>query len=202
MTGDPITRELTRRRFLGAGALTLTQALALTRAAAAAVPRSAPALVPTDAAVRASIAAYVDTIVPGPAGGGDSAPGAIEAGALDVVYDPAYGANAVLPWLHEDLQLSAQQMLGRAFALDVPYADRERVVVERMKSTGRYGAQGDAPSILFYAGVAIIAYVAYYGTARSTTGPQYIGFPTTSDGYRHHSYRVRFAGMTKDGNPR
>lgn len=206
MSRDAIQHELTRRGFLaaaGAGAVTLAQAQALTQAAAAALrPRAAgAALIPSEAAVRTTVAAYVDTIIPGPAGGADPDPGGIEAGALDVVYDPAYGANVVLPILHEDLQLASLGMLGREFDLTVPYRDRERVVVERLKSTGRYGAEG-TPFILLYAGVAIIAYVAYYGTARSTKGPEYIGFPTSSNGYRRHSYGVRFRGMTKDGNPR
>jgi hypothetical protein len=53
-----------------------------------------------------------------------------------------------------------------------------------------------------YAAPAVVIYIAYYGTARSNLGVQYIGFPPHSDGYwPDHSYRVSFRGMTPDGNP-
>lgn len=198
-----IERELTRRGFLAAGgaaAVTLAQAASMTQAAAAVV--RLPSVVPSERAVRATIAAYVDTIVPGPAGGADDAPGGLEAGVLDVVYDPGYGANVVLPVLHADLQLAAVRMFGRPFGLALPYARRERIVVDRLRWPGRRGLlRGQAPLLMLYAGVAVISYVAYYGTARSDLGPEYIGFPASSSGYPDHSFGVSFATATDDGNP-
>jgi hypothetical protein len=148
------------------------------------------------------MAAFADTIVPGPAGGADGHPGAIEAGALDEVYDPFYGLAETFPTLHTDVQLTTVRVLGRpaSFDLSLPYADRERVVLERMTATG---AGGDNLASLLYGAPAVVIYIAYYGTARSHLGPKYIGFPPASNGYwPHHSYRVRFRGMTRDGNPR
>jgi hypothetical protein len=54
-----------------------------------------------------------------------------------------------------------------------------------------------------YVGIATLVYLSYYGTARSRLGPRTINFPPQSDGYwPEHSYRVRFRGMTRDGNPK
>ncbi len=159
-------------------------------------------LAPDDPAVKRTLTAYADTIVPGPAGGADSNPGAVEAGAVDELYAPFYGTAATYPFLHNDIQLATARVLGRPvrFDLDLPYADRERVVLDRIVA-GPNGGQNTA--YLIYQGVAIIVYIAYYGTARSELGPQYIQFPPRSDGYfPRHSYRVRFRGMTRRGNPR
>lgn len=145
--------------------------------------------------------AYADTIVPGPAGGADTAPGAIEAGAVDEIYDPFYGAAAAYPLLHEDIQLATPRILGRAasFDLSLPYPDRERVLRDRIMPLNQGGSD---PFELLYAAVAILVYVSYYGTARSDLGVRYIGLPPHSNGYYpHHSYHVRFRGMTVDGNP-
>jgi hypothetical protein len=159
-------------------------------------------LSPDDPAVRATMAAYADTIVPGPAGGADGQPGAVEAGAVEELYEPFYGASGTYPFLHQDIQLATSRVLGRParFDLDLAYAERERVVLDRIVATGD---GGDNIAYLIYQGAAIIVYVAYYGTARSELGPQYIKFPPESNGYYpRHSYRVRFRGMTKRGNPR
>jgi hypothetical protein len=49
----------------------------------------------------------------------------------------------------------------------------------------------------------ILTYLAYYGQTASDAGLKVIGLPPHSDGYwPHHTYRLRFRGMTADGNPR
>jgi hypothetical protein len=204
-TPSPIERELTRRGLLvgaGAGALGVSAlAQAVGWLAGAEEAGAQVALAPDDPAVRATMAALADTIVPGPAGGADAQPGALEAGALDELYDPFYGASGAYPLLHQDVQQATPRVLGRSarFDLALPYADRERVVLDRITAGG---SGGNSTLYLIYQGAAIIVYVAYMGTARSAVGPHYIGFPPASDGYwPGHSYRVRFRGMTKDGNP-
>jgi hypothetical protein len=145
--------------------------------------------------------AYADTIVPGSAGGADPAPGAIEAGVVDEIYDPVYNAAGAYPFLHEDIQLATPRALGRlaSFDLSLPYPDRERVVRDRIVPPNQGGANS---SYLLYAATAILVYIAYYGTARSEEGVRYIGLPPHSNGYYpHHSYGICFAGMTRDGNP-
>ncbi|MEX2197004.1 MAG: DUF5987 family protein [Thermoleophilaceae bacterium] len=194
----PLERELTRRGLLaGAGAA----AFALSGMARAAQALELPPLLPDARSVRATMAAFADTIVPGPAGGADPDPGAIEAGALEEIYEPFYGVSPVFPLLHEDLQLATPRVLGRltAFDLELPYDDRERVVIDRITATGDGGLD---PLYVLYIGTATLVYLSYYGTARSDLGPRYIGFPPESDGYfPDHSHRVAFEGMTEDGNP-
>jgi hypothetical protein len=159
-------------------------------------------LSPSDPEVRKTMAAFADTIVPGPAGRADPHPGAIEAKVIDEMYDPFYGAVNTFSYIHNDIQLTTPRVLGRParFDLELPYPDRERVVLDRIVATG---SGGQNIEYLLYQGAAILAYVAYYGTAKSDAGPRYIRFPPHSDGYwPRHSYRLRFRGMTKDGNPR
>lgn len=153
-----------------------------------------------DQSVRDTIAAYADTIVPGPAGGADPQPGAVEAGVVDELYDPFYGVSGSFPALHTDIQVATPRVLGRfaGFDLDLPYDDRERVMLDRIE---RFPAEGTNPLALLYQGVGILVHFVYYGVAASKAGPRVIGFPPSSDGYPDHSYQVRFRGMTPDGNP-
>lgn len=200
--------ELTRRRLLalgGAGALGalgLAQAVRTIDAAAQSVIPAGPGLSPDDPAVRETIAALADTVVPGPAGGADPAAGAVEAGAVDELYSPLYGLSGTFPVVHHDAQVAAKRIVGptATFDLRLSYADRERVLAERMQPAGQGGGN---PLATAYAAVAIVTWFAYYGTARSDVGVRYIGFPPHSDGYAPgHSHRVAFRGMTADGNPR
>ena len=183
---DPSGREFNRRGLLagaGAGLFALTSlpaALEAIGTAAAQLP--VPALAPDDPRVRATMAAFADTIVPGPAGGADPHPGAVEAGVLDEMYEPFYGVRNAFPLLHDDLQLRTPTVLERpaSFGLELPYADRERVVVECITSGG---AGGDNLLNLLYIGTATLVYLSYYGTAQSELGPRYIRFPPRSNGY-------------------
>jgi hypothetical protein len=211
-TPGAIEAELSRRGFLvgaAGGALGLAGLTGLLRAfplaheALAQTLGGGAGLSPDDPAVRATMAAFADTIVPGPGGGADSHPGALEAGALDEAYDSFYGLRDTFPLIHQDLVVSTPRVLGRLaqFDLNLPYPDRERVVLDRITGTG--GGQGGNLTALAFAAPAVVIYIAYYGTARSRLGPQYLGFPTSSRGYwPGHSYKLRFKGMTRDGNPR
>ena len=186
----------------GIGIAVLAQAIGWLRAAGEAFGQvGQPGLSPNDPAVRATMAALADTIVPGPAGGADTRPGAIEAGAVEELYEPFYGAAASFPVVHNDLQLATPLVLGRParFDLELPYRDREHVLADRMTAPG---SGGNNPHWVLYQGAAILVYTSYYGTAQSELGPRTINFPPRSDGYwPGHSYRVRFRGMTRNGNP-
>jgi hypothetical protein len=209
MVGEELEleRELSRRGLLiGAGVSVLGMAglvrlVDAAAAAAEALGQSGKGPAPGDTAVRASIAAIADTVVPGPAGGADRHPGAIEAEAVAEAYDDFYGVSGAYPSIHVDIQAATPLVLGRpvAFDLELPYADRERVLLDRISSTAE---GGQSPLFVAYAALAIVVWFAYYGTARSTKGVEYIGFPPRSDGYwPQHSYRLSFRGMTRDGNP-
>lgn len=203
--------ELSRRRLLaaaGGGVLGLAglplaaEALAQAGAAAQRLAPIDPGLAPDSPAVRATMTAFADTIVPGPAGGADDEPGAVEAGALEAIYDPFYGASATFPVLHQDLALATPRVLRRParFTLALPYPDRERVLDTRITPTAR---GGESPYPLLYAAAGILVYLAYYGSAVTEKGLDFIGLPPHSDGYYPgHSYDVRFRSMTRTSNPR
>jgi hypothetical protein len=119
---------------------------------------------------------------------------------VDEVYDPFYSAYPTFPFIHDDLAVATARVLGRPVAFDLllPYADRERVVLDRITPLGN----GGDTNALLYQAVAIVVYIAYYGNARSDLGLRYIGFPPHSSGYwPESSYRVPFASMTATGNP-
>ena len=201
-----IERELSRRGLLAGGAAgalglaglsgLLEQIAAASEALAEAPPGRQD---PTAALVRRSIEAFADTIVPGPAGGADPDPGAIEAGVVDEMYEEFYGASGIYPVLHADLQTATPLVLGRpvSFDLGLPYPDRERVVLDRVR-------RGDDGNTLYLAHIAVATLVwqIYYGVAASNAGVDYLRFPPHSDGYfPGHSYGIRFEGMTRKGNP-
>ena len=200
-----IERELTRRSLVvgaaGAGISLSVLAQAIGWLGAAEEAFGQAGISPDDPAVRATMTAFADTIVPGPAGGADTRPGAVEAGVVDELYEPFYGAAASYPFVHNDLRVNTPLILGRpaTFDLDLPYRDRERVLEDRMTAPGSGGIN---PNWVLYQGAAILVYTSYYGTGQTDVGPQTIHFPPQSDGYwPDHSYRVRFRGMTKNGNP-
>lgn len=201
--------ELSRRGFLaraGAGLAGFSAVLSLLEAVDADAARAQlpDGVVPIadGGPVRATIAAIADTVVPGPAGGADRHPGAVEAGAVDEVYDDFYGIAATFPVIHADIEAATPLVLGRpaSFDLALDYRDREQVLANRIRATGNSGAN---PLNVAYAALAIVVWFAYYGTAQSTKGVEYIRFPPQSDGYwPGHSRRIRFRGMTRNGNPR
>lgn len=200
-----VEAELTRRRLIGAagfGLLGLSGALNTLRALAGAQAASAQSPLASNEEVRATMAAFADTIVPGPAGGGDDAPGAIEAGVLEELYDPFYGVADAYAAIASDLQVATPRVLGRPakFELALPYADRERVMRDRIVEAPGGGGN---PLATGYQAVAVLVYLSYYGTPQSSVGPRTIGFPPHSNGYAPgHSHHVQFKRMTRNGNPR
>lgn len=201
--GAALRREFSRRRALALGAggtLGLSGLLGALETLRSEPALAEPSLTAPAEAVRATMTAYADTIVPGPAGGADSDPGAVEADVVSEIYRSFYGLGATFPLLHADIQAATPRVLGRlaSFDLDLPYADREKVVQNRITELPDGGTN---PLAIGYQAAGIVIYFTYYGVASSKVGPRVIGFPPSSDGYPDHSYGVRFRGMTSDGNP-
>jgi hypothetical protein len=196
--------QISRRGVLAAASLGmagLTGVVPLIRQATEAANALGPAPEAAPDAVRNTMAAFADTIVPGPAGHADKHPGAVEAGCVDALYDPFYDFAGAYPLIHADLLARTPLTLLRpaTFTLALPYRDREKVLRECLSPPP---AGGTNPLYVLYYAVAVVVYVAYYGNAESDAGPRYIGLPVHSRGYvPHHSYYVTFKGMTKHGNP-
>ncbi|HVS68906.1 MAG TPA: hypothetical protein VHE56_10165 [Mycobacteriales bacterium] len=196
--------QVSRRGLLNAASFAMagmSGVLPLVRQAIRVADAFGPAPESSPGSVRNTIAAFADTVVPGPAGHADHHPGAVEAGCVDELYDPFYGFDSAYPLVHADLQARTPLVLGRpaSFDLALPYAERETVLRDRLSPPP---AGGSNPLYVLYYAVAVVVYVAYYGNARSEAGPRYIGLPVHSRGYvPHHSYYVTFDGMTAHGNP-
>lgn len=202
-----VQRPIRRRSLIAAGGVGMLGATgvlaALERLAdqASALELPGSDLAPTDEQVRRTMAAFADTIVPGPAGGADPDPGAVEAGAVRELYEPLYGISDSYPGLHADVQATTKRLIGptASFSLDQPYADRERVLANRMLSPA---SGGENPNFAVYMAAGIVVWFCYYGVAQSRLGVEYIDFPPHSDGYApDHTHGLRFTGMTADGNP-
>jgi hypothetical protein len=216
-----VSLELDRRQLLRLG---LAAAAAWQLAPWAVTAGAAPAA-PVDAT--ATLEAFADTMIPGAkryAGdraiaGAAHGPGAVQAGALDLLAFPAVGLGPALPGLAALLDAKASSYAVRnAVVLDptVPpfvaldFAHRTRLAVELLDD-----AQPDY--LVFYA-LAALAFVAFHTAGHLHTadavrhghpGLRTIGFPQPdADGlwrFPHYSYQRRVAAphprTTRTGNP-
>jgi len=215
-----VTLELDRRQLLRLGA-----------AAAAAWqlgpwPLTGYADVPV-VGVDATLEAFADTMIPGakrsPAdraiAGAAHGPGAVQAGALDLLYFPTLGIATVLPAFASAINAKALTYAAEhQLVLDptVPayvalgFADRTRLAVQVLDYS-------EPDYLLFYA-VAALAFIAFHTAGHLHTadavrhghpGLKAIRFPQPDrDGlwrYPHYSYQQDVAaphhGTTRTGNP-
>ncbi len=190
-----------------------------------AVPAGAAPTGPVDAT--ATLEAFADTMIPGSkryAGdraiaGAARGPGAVQAGALDLLRFPAVGLGPALPGLAALLDAKASAYAARnALMLDatVPpfvaldFAHRTRLAVELCDYS--------EPDYLVFYALAALAFIAFHTAGHLHTadavrhghpGLKAIGFPPPDrDGlwrFPHFSYRRRVAAphprTTRTGNP-
>jgi hypothetical protein len=142
----------------------LTGVLPLVRRAADLADALAPAPDAAPDAVRNTIAAIADTIVPGPAGHADQHPGAVEAGCVDVLYDPFYDFAGAYPLVHADLLARTPLVLLRpaSFDLALPYPDREKVLRDRLSAPSDAGTN---PLYILYYAIAVVVYSSVTGSS-------------------------------------
>jgi hypothetical protein len=210
----PVARDLSRRDFLGrvgvlgAGAFALA-ALPVAERMIAADPALA-AVTPDDATLQA----FADTMIPGrkaektdlgdeihpmAIAGVDPEPGAVEADALRLYYDPLAGFAPTLtgPFLADLNTRSVQQ--GGPF-LTLPFDGRVAVCIQALDySNGDrvlYEAAAAVPFTAFCA-----AAVHPIGTSRNASGYAVMGYPGAApNGYRSFSYRRKLSHeKTKKG---
>ncbi len=166
---DPM--PITRRHLLaGGGALAVTFVLHPVHPLAAGAAPTSPA--GGGDPVRAVLAAYVSTLVPGPDDDPDGTPGAVEAGAVEQLEAQV---PYVIPLIVTDVTAAALATHGQALRAVLDYPDREALLVEAPSpipsgrpTTSSPWRSGPAPS-----------------TATSATGSAatHLGFPGPSDGY-------------------
>ena len=171
-----------RRRFLreaGGWALgLLAGSVALDAELAAADARVYPAAplpgacVPAETAAEITLAAVLDTVVPGGAADPTNAPGALEACGLNLLLDDAYPFRAYAPLIATLMDQTATQAHGAPF-VQLTYAERLDVLVR---------AEDKLP-LLRLAYRAIRS--AFYGGAYNGVGLDYLGYPGPNLGYRH-----------------
>jgi hypothetical protein len=178
----PHDRALDRRRFLreaGGWALGLLAGAAAyapgLRAAEGRAYPAAPlpgACVPPGTDAERTLAAVLDTVVPGPDVDPLGAPGALEACGLNLMLDDAYPFRSYAPLIATLMDQTARQAHGKVF-VELAYEQRLEVLVL---------AEEKLP-LLRLAYRAIRS--AFYGGAYNGVGLDYLGYPGPNLGYRH-----------------
>jgi hypothetical protein len=170
---------LTRRRLLtGAGA-----AATLVVAGPPPVVRWVLAAPRQAVAVDAVLAAYVATLVPGPAEDPDGTPGAVEAEAVEQLH---VQAPYVIPLVVTDVSAAAAATHGRRFE-DLTYPEREELLV---------AAFADPTRSPYHLIALAVGAGTFYGDFRNRVGGTHLGFPGPSDGYL-----ATFTDRTGHGQP-
>lgn len=216
--------ELDRRQLLRLG-LAAAAAWQLEPWAVGAL--AAPTDLPGPAAVTATLEAFADTVIPGAKrskadraiAGAARGPGAVQAGAVDLLSFPAVGLGPGLPALAGALNAKATAYCAKNGIVPDPtvppfvaldFAHRTRLAVELCDF-----AQPDY--LVFYA-LAALAFIAFHTAGHLHTpdavrhghpGLKAIGFPHPDpDGlwrFPHYSYKRRVAAphprTTRTGNP-
>lgn len=120
--------------------------------------------------------ALADTVIPY-----DGEPGAVEAGAWQVLKDPFYGVN---PWIAEivsDADWAAQLRYHTKNFKSCDLAQRT-VILEDLEKNSLYK--------VVYGGVIAFSKLAFFGGLINQVGFDYIGFPGKSRGYLPNSQLV------------
>jgi hypothetical protein len=119
-----------------------------------------------------TLAAVVDTVIPGPGTDPAGDPGGLESCALNMLFDDFYPFRANAEALASIIDLEAKTRFGKAF-VDCTYNQRVQALVK---------AQDGMPILrLVYRAVRS----AFYGGAYNGVGLDYLAYPGPNLGYRH-----------------
>ena len=137
------------------------------------------------------LSAFAETVIPGPDLDPERSVGAIEARALEVLYDPYYGLSPLIPMLTRNLSRTSLWWYGKPF-VDLDLSQRTEILQFKDKN-----------SLVkpVYENAEILVKLAFYGGIINDVGTDYISFPGPSFGYRDYCFNRRFADEeTEDGN--
>lgn len=135
--------------------------------------------------------AFADTIIPGPTSDPEGSVGGVEAGALEVLYDPYYRLKPFISTLAIDLNQTSLKWYSKLFKhLDL--SKRTEIVLFKDDNS-------QIKSV--YELAELLVKVAFYGAIINSVGTDYISFPGPSSGYDDYSFNEKFAEeATEDGN--
>lgn len=136
--------------------------------------------------------AISDVIVPGAKNSPDKSPGAADACALDIIYDPFFGLERYIAFLVISIDWSSLWRFGRLYKnLDF---EKRTYILQLKEEKSWFFKKG-------FKGIIILAKLAFYGGYKNNIGLEYIGFPGANPGYHDFSYEKVFAKeKTVDGN--
>ncbi len=137
--------------------------------------------------------AFIDTLIPGRETDPAGEPGAIDACALNLFYDPFYPVQPLIPLVVRQLEAISKKLYGKGF-VELKYEERVRVVEELEMSNN------EVPNFELKIFL-ILSSLAFYGGIYSDLGLRYCGFPGETHGYMEDfSFGIQFEEMTEDGN--
>jgi hypothetical protein len=136
--------------------------------------------------------AISDVIVPGAKNSSDKSQGAVDACALDIIYDPFFGLEKYIAFLVISIDWSSLWRFGGLYKnLDF---DERTFILQLKEEKSWFLKKG-------YKGLIILAKLAFYGGYKNSIGLEYIGFPDANPGYHDFSHEKVFAKeKTVDGN--
>jgi hypothetical protein len=144
---------------------------------------------PVDA--EGTMAAFADTIIPGPTSDPEGTVGGVEAGALEVLYNPDYGLKPFIATLVTDLNGTSLKWYRKLFK-DLDLAQRTEIVLFKYNNS---------PLKSIYELAGTLVKLAFYGAIINDVGTDYISFPGPSFGYHDYSFNEKLAEeATEDGS--
>ncbi len=138
-----------------------------------------------------TLKAFADTIIPGPYSDPEGSAGGVEAGALEVLYDPYYGLKPFIGLLCRNLNRTSIWWYRKLFK-DLDLGQRTAIVLFK-----------DNFSLikLLYENAEMLVKLAFYGAIINDVGTDYISFPGPAPGYYDYSFNEQFAQpQTENGN--
>ena len=138
-----------------------------------------------------TLRAFADAIIPGPHSDPEGSVGGVEAGALEVLYDPYYGLKPFIGLLARNLNRSSLWWYHKLFKdLDL---DQKTAIV--------WFKDNFSLLKMVYENAEMLVKLAFYGAIINDVGTDYISFPGPAPGYSDYSFNEQFAQpQTDDGN--
>lgn len=171
---EKLNKKITRRDFLkraGKGGIIIGGATM----GIGALPEAAQSWGTSDAYFTAhekeTMECIADTVVPPTFEENEWKPGAVDAGAWELIKDPFYGVNRFIPRITWDIDIFCYFRYGMRF-IDLDYEEREQVLLDREIRGGLFRTLAPV-----YRMSINVAKIAFFGGVINRVGTDYVGFP-------------------------